>query len=348
MENVKEVKKDRIFAFDIMSIVAIMAVILIHVSSKYITQTSVGSLEYVLGCILNSISRFGAPLFFMISGALMLNEKKNLTFKSCLIRAVNLLILLFIWSLFYALVKYVGFPIIKGYGVSFKAFIYAFIYGNYHLWFLYVLIGLYLVTPLLRFIVNKKNLAYVKYFIALCVVFVYIPTLVTRVLNFYGQPGIFGFLRQFDVALVGVYTGYYVLGYYLYNVAFEKRHRITIYIFGVLSLFATVFGAIFINFDIFFSYGTITVFVYSMAVFVFIKELSKNKVSPEKLTLFSRLSFGVYLLHAFILGIVFRYLPHFEMPYLFIPLIFVVVTVITYGICFIISKIPFIKKLIKI
>lgn len=88
-----------------------------------------------------------------------------------------------------------------------------FIHGPYHLWFLYSLAGLYLLTPILRkAAADGKTLAYfLIMFAAVNVVtqyLIYVPKIGGMISDFIERTG----LR----AVTG-YMGYFMLGYFLYS-----------------------------------------------------------------------------------------------------------------------------------
>ena len=86
----------------------------------------------------------------------------------------KLLILLAVWSAFYALVL----PLYMGEKLILHDVLIAFWDGHYHLWYLFMLIGLHLITPILRTFVKKQTAKIVLYFIALACVFQYLPPIV--------------------------------------------------------------------------------------------------------------------------------------------------------------------------
>ena len=72
----------RNYSLDIARIVAIMAVAMIHCSANFVIHFNLFSTEFILGNIFDAASRVGVPLFLMISGALFLDERKDITLKS--------------------------------------------------------------------------------------------------------------------------------------------------------------------------------------------------------------------------------------------------------------------------
>ncbi len=69
-------KNNRIVHMDVVMVIACFAVIMIHSSAPYVIE-NFGSLNFWIGNIFDGLARIGVPLFVMISGALMLDEKYN-------------------------------------------------------------------------------------------------------------------------------------------------------------------------------------------------------------------------------------------------------------------------------
>lgn len=70
------VKNNRIVHMDVVRVIACFAVIMIHSSAPYVIE-NFGSLNFWIGNIFDGLARIGVPLFVMVSGALMLDEKYN-------------------------------------------------------------------------------------------------------------------------------------------------------------------------------------------------------------------------------------------------------------------------------
>lgn len=115
-----EKNKNRIYYIDILRVIACLSVIIIHSSATYVTKNW-GSFNFWIGNILDSLSRIGVPLFIMISGALLLDEKYICT-KKKIIKHIKKMILFFIfWSLVYTVLFKVIWPIFEG-GVRLPGF----------------------------------------------------------------------------------------------------------------------------------------------------------------------------------------------------------------------------------
>ena len=167
--NIKTVS-NRIYYLDVLRVIACMAVVVIHASAPYAKQ-GVSLSNFWVGDILEGPARIAVPLFVMISGALMLDERHAFG-REKLIRHVKKLTLFFIfWSIVYTFVFKVIMPIMIHEQINITGVIGHFILGHYHLWYIYLIVGLYLITPLLRLWVKRENRRNVEYFLILALIF---------------------------------------------------------------------------------------------------------------------------------------------------------------------------------
>ena len=72
----KEAQQPRILYFDYLRILAMFAVMLLHVASQFWYTTPTNTTEWQVCNIYDSLARFGVPIFVMISGALFLGKKR--------------------------------------------------------------------------------------------------------------------------------------------------------------------------------------------------------------------------------------------------------------------------------
>jgi len=366
MGNIQTLERKRIMAYDVIRVVAIFAVIVIHAAAEYVDQSPYRSLEFVVSNTLDSIARMGVPLFIMLSGALMLDESKAISTKKVLHSTLRLYILLMFWSLVYAAVIYIVFPIIKPsllwIPVSFSSFFNAFAVGHYHLWYLYMIIGLYLITPVLRLFVKKENKDSILYFL---VIMVAAKSLLPFLRYFSGHLGSVGdwfssHTERFDFSFMGEYLAFYVMGWYLANIEITKKMRVTIYCLGLAGVLTTILGTHFYStesfkaYGFFYSYGQFNVLAASVAVFTFIFYAFKSCAQSKRtkpIERLSQLSFGIYLIHPLVLFLAGKLgkdvlqLPDRLCVRMFFEL--AITIVVSLGLTFILSKIPVLRKTIK-
>lgn len=323
---------------------------MIHTSANFVTSYNNSTIEFAFGNICDSISRLGVPLFLMISGSLMLDEQRKFDVKKYTLRAI---LLLFVWSFFYAFIYYILVPFIKNESISLLSFFVAIIKGHYHLWYIYAICGLYLITPILRKFINKENKKIAVYFITLSILFNFtqpIIKLFLEELNSSSLTNLFTYIfDNLNLDFLCGLTSYYILGWLIRFNDFDKKIKVPIYIVGIISILLIILLTFIFptKYSYIYSNSNILVALYSTSIFVFIKEFAKNKKSNKIATAFSNLSFGVYITHIIVLSFVVRLIPFSFNVFVYIVVVWLLTTVISYFICYIMSKIPIIQKLIK-
>ena len=346
---------ERNYVLDIARIVAVLAVVMIHVSAGFVTSYAPSSWEYVVGNVFDSFSRIGVPLFVMISGSLMLDEQRNITRRNIFRKYVkNILILLIFWSILYAFAFKIFYPFVTGNTISIKSFFAAFVFGHYHMWYLYMMIGLYMATPFLRAFTAKENQSLVRLFllISLAVQFL-LP--ISQVLSTWVNQATYyvQFIEQFNLDFFCGYTAYYLTGWYITHVGFKyKRTKHFIYFMGITSLLITIIGTQLTgDYGNTYSNMNLFVFLYSVGVYTALGNLKLNLHSHTKnmFSLLSRMTFGVYIIHPALLTVFCALIPYNDnsMPVFYILVSYVVVLLLSFVFSVIAAKIPFIKKFVR-
>lgn len=143
----------RNYSIDTLRTIATLLVILLHVSAGYVI-TGKNNLtfdtSFWAGNIVNSFSRICVPLFVLISGMFLVGRKE--TFKqSYQKRASRILVPLISWTIIYILYR-VAISFIADNPIDIKSLLASVILGRpfYHMWYLFMIIGLYLITPILN------------------------------------------------------------------------------------------------------------------------------------------------------------------------------------------------------
>lgn len=132
---------------DYLRVFATIAVMLIHISGDKWAEVDVSSFQWQTFNFYNSVSRWGAAVFVMISGAIFLNRQIP-TAKIYSRYILRLAAAFAAWSVFYAFYE----------GGSRKEMVQAVIYGCYHMWFILMIIGVYACIPFLRAIAQERRL----------------------------------------------------------------------------------------------------------------------------------------------------------------------------------------------
>ena len=148
----------RLSYIDILKVVATFAIVLWHVSAVYVRMDAAllspfGALPYVI----NLCVRFALPMFMMISGALLLRESYAFNFKQKFSYIIKLYA---VWSLVYVIADQAMRAASGGALLSPAEMLASWIRGPYHFWYLQMLLGVYLLMPLL---VRLKGLQTLNY-----------------------------------------------------------------------------------------------------------------------------------------------------------------------------------------
>ena len=161
-------------SFDILRVISIVLVIIIHITNIYLIQDKNLSNNYFISLFFNSFSRICVPLFFMISGALLIDEKFDM--KKYFKRIMKFIFILIIWSLIYYYSNEEHEEFNK---VLFNSLFNSRLTSR-HLWFMYAIIGIYIALPFIQGMVKNMNRETEKLFIILWIIFcgsevIYLP-----------------------------------------------------------------------------------------------------------------------------------------------------------------------------
>ena len=294
--------KQRILYLDFLRCLAIFLVIVLH-SMMYIVAnpTYYQTASWYLCILQNSFNRVGVPLFFMISGYLMLSRpsteqvgpfyRKNLP---------KLLLPLVVWNLIYYLVSVWR----AGTSPSPVEFLRSLLNqgSSYHMWFIYTLLGIYLLCPFLKRMVDRCTRGQLLVLLAI----ILFPTTIRPLLNM-SQPI---YIYLFDPLMEG-YLGYFLLGYWLGSYPPSRRARLGFYLAGVAGYALGVIGNLSTaspeEIPLPFNGGyTLDHYLLGAAIFVLAQAAFQRFQRPlsrleRPLAGLSNLIFGVYWVHALVL-----------------------------------------------
>lgn len=336
-------EEKRIVYLDYLRVIATFFVIILHISGQNFNNIGIRTLEFHAINIYDSLSRFTVPIFVMISGALFLNSTKKITLKKLYSKNILRLVTAFIfWSLLYTLSMYIITP--KG----IQSFILDFITGYYHLWFIYMLMGLYILTPLLRKITESKDT--MEYFLIIGFIVNFIIPFIFKIpkLSYFNS-----IYNSIGLKMVYGYSFYYVLGYYLFKHEMKEKNQKIVYALGILGALATIILTFILSnyynkaIPLFYDNFSITIFFQCLALFTFAK-YKLNNYKLEKVINISKYCFGIYLVHALIINVlnVLNMNSLTFNTFISIPIISIIVFIVSFIISYIINKIPFINKYI--
>ena len=347
-------KSEFSFHADLIRVVAILLVVFLHCTLEpFPIPTTVDQTVAIRWWTVNiyeSISEAGVPLFVMISGALLLQPTKIEPVKVFLKKRLKRIVVPF---LFWSAIYFTWRATVQNEALSLTSIIhYLETSPYYHFWFIYMIFGLYLITPLLRALIVNADRALIKYGLVLW----FVGTAVVPII------GLFDY-RVFDnrVFLSAEWVGYFILGYYLLKTKIKPRY---LYISLVTGLTVTIIGTYLIRIltfgkGYFFTNTTsANMILVSVSIFLFLRTVSATKIENKfpkvnKLVhIISKNTLPIYMMHIIVLETFQKgYLglqisantltPAWEIPVLTVMTLFICL-----GIALALKKIPIIKKLI--
>lgn len=351
--NAVHIPRERNLALDTGRTVAILAVMLIHVCAPLVTGNKPGDPQFFYGNLFDSLARIAVPLFVMISGALMLDEDAALPLKKLFLKKIpQLLLPLIVWSAVYALHYKILPPLSAGKPIDWEDVRNAFFMGHYHLWYLYMQIGLYFILPFLRTFVKKENKNLVLLYIGMTLLTQFtVPVLKSVALYWSPAKDIVTFLGKFYLDFFSQFVAYYLTGWYIVRIGISKKwKRMLLYALSVMSVLATI---LYVNatkdYQNAYSDWNLFNYLYALGVFLAISRYCTGVqgIVRTVVSFISKHSFGMYVVHVLIMRWVKSWLPRTLFPPVYIFACLAMVFGISLGIAWVFSKIPGIRKLVR-
>lgn len=295
-------KQSRMIHFDILRVLACFSVVVLHSAAMCWYYIPIDSMDWLIVNSYNAIVRFGVPIFVMISGALFLVPEKKLDLKRLYSHNVLRLIIIYIvWSAVYGIYDCE----LSSWSVLTLNDILTEVYeGRYHLWYLPMIVGFYMLIPILKKWLENAEKKDVQYFLCLFLVF----QIGQKTIMALKPMEWLGFLwKTVDLQELVGYLGYFILGYYLVRYQIDSKWHKWIYFAGIFGAFANIglsyyktmrLGYAFS--EIYDSFGFFT-FLMVVAIFHFcVEKLPRLQLSERKTGIIKELSMatlGIYLMH---------------------------------------------------
>ncbi len=359
MDKLNQIRGRAVYV-DLIRTVAMVGVILLHASGRW-TVTSqemnqMNQLEFTswgVVSIYQSFAVMGVPLFLMLTGALLLQPEKNDTlgvfFKK---RWARIGLPCLFWGAAYFAWDF----LVQNIPFTASAIIQGILNGPYtQIWYVYVLVGLYLLTPILRVFIANADQTIIKYFVILWVLGISIMPLFSLFTTFQLNSNVF---------TIPGYVGFFVLGTYLSTV---KMRRSASAIFIVLGIALTVFSTYMLAATIggvemyfFQQYFSPTIVLASVMVFLLLFTFQPPSVQTESnpakvsklIKVISENTFGIFFIHVMIIESIQNGYFGFGInrntidPVIEVPLLTAIVLFGSLAVILLLRKIPHLEKLI--
>ena len=333
--NLSNQKNQHIVWLDVVRFIAMFTVVCCHCTDPFNfypgTAPNIGEIK-LWGAIYGSVLRPCVPLFVMITGALLLPVRGDAsTFYKKRIPRVFYPFL--IWSVLYNLFPWITgllglnpqiildfFPYAgeevmqQSFSVSLEYILmipFNFSILVVHMWYIYLLIGLYLYLPVFSAWVEKASERAKLMFLLAWGVTLLLPYYYQFVSNYLWGTcswNSFGMLYAF-----AGFNGYLLLGHYLKNLEWSLKKTLAI---GI-PMFAVGYAVTFLGFrhitalpeytdemlELFFTYCSLNVVMMTIPVFMLAKKVKVNSERMRKaLANLTVCGFGIYMIHYFFTG----------------------------------------------
>ena len=294
--------KPRKLHYDILRVLAAFSVVMLHSAAQFWYELDIRSTEWIIANSYDALFRFGVPVFVMISGAIFLDQTYEVDVKRLYKHNILKLVVFYVmWSVMYRLFDIRNWDL-KEAGI--KAVLREFLMGRYHLWFIPMIAGIYVLIPVLKTWIENAKKKNIEYFLVLFFVFQIVSETI-RALTVSDE--IHYILDLFNVEMVCSYIGYFVLGYYLAHIGMGPKLKKILYIMVLPSAVANIVLGFLLAFRanepvglIYDCYGVFT-FIIAVALFIFVCDKGKNSgVNLKGEKVWKELSadmMGVYVMH---------------------------------------------------
>jgi len=330
-------------------LIAIVAVICIHVCayaiSTEIDQQGNVNTNWWIANLYESFCRFCVPVFVMVSGALLLPQKINLS--AFLKKRMRRILLPFaFWEIIYLvynlLLKIRDEKDIINHHWASWLYIQIAQCPAPHLWYVYMIIGIYLFIPILQPWVQAASNKAILYFLG-----IWLIALGLQQIHFL-QANV-----PLDLRYFSGYAGYLILGYYIFErLQINAWVKITALILLFAGFVTTVLGTYILTkarhifAGDFYNYLTVNVFSLTIGLVILVKEFrftDTNLIVTKLRNAISKFSYGIYLSHPLIIVVIAHFKINYKIinPIIGIPLNTIICFAISCVLVYSLSKLPY-------
>lgn len=340
----------RIEYISLASVLSAIAVVYLHANGCF-WQFSTSSYWFTAN-IIESVFYFAVPIFFMISGAMLIDFNKRYSlgefFKK---RFVKTVIPFIVWSLIYLLIEIFYLKTVNMNTLNLTYVINGLINGNLFqiYWFFIPLFCIYLSIPVFSYIPGEHKKSILIYVTTLSFILnITIPFIIS----------VFNLHLEYTISMIvgGGYLFYPLVGYLLHKYEMPKKYRIVLYLLAILGLLLHITGTYYLSYEAgeiiktYKGYTNLPSVLYSIGIFVFIKydliKIMKISIISKIVNFLDFYTFGIYLIHYYFLGfliVVFKVNNTSIIYRLLSPIFAIIMSVV---VIYLMRKIPIIEKIL--
>lgn len=334
----------RNISFDYIRIIACMMVVFMHAP---VPKEDFSTFDSYFLSTLSYVTSPCIGLFFMISGALTLNDKVDNLKRFITKRFSRIVIPTLIWTGIY-----IGYNSITS-NASLSDILISICsipfgpQANGALWYIYVLVGLYFLIPILGKWIQSASASQIGFYLILWGITLVYPYLELFIPINTSDTGVLYYFSG--------YVGYFILGYFLTHKIGQVIGWYAIILSMVMCLVIPIplkLIGIQIDFYRLFWYTSLPVAVMCAVWFLLCDKIPKPKADGKATTLIvkiSSLTFGIYLSHILFRNVIFNLTIFHQMPTVVsTTLSAICLLVCSIILCYVIKQLPFSKYIIGI
>lgn len=316
MNTVEKSPAKKIAYFDILNVLATLSVVWIHFGNE--VHWYDGSSAWKMCVPIQVLAYWAVPVFFMFTGATLMNYREKYDTKTFFRRRLYRGILPYLlWGTILLIVRWDNLSQgVTGWSGKINLIVNSYVNNSMEsiYWFFIPLIAIYFAMPVLSLLARKDNRDILNYALIVGAISIsvlpfgynFIQTLL------FTNSG-FAWNGMWNFPAFGGYALYPVLGYWAATQDFSKKQRLTIYIVGVGCAAFRFWGIWYLSArdgvvpQVFMDYLSFPAVGLALAVWVYIRYAKwSNPVGNVRLCSFlsvlSRCGLGVYLIHIFVIN----------------------------------------------
>ncbi len=358
-------KQTHIVWLDVVRTVAMLMVIGVHCIDPFYISPTLGAIpEYKFwASVYGSLFRPSVPIFVMMTGLLLLPVREQSLGVFYKKRIFRVLFPFLIWSVLYNMFPW--FTGVLGLPKEIIGDFFCYVQGNEsqalsdalkdvamipfnfsfkenHMWYIYLLIGLYLYMPFFSAWVEKAKRSTEQVFLGIWFISLFLPYMSAYISHYlYGEAtwnqfGLFYYFAGFN--------GYLLLGHYLKqgnDWSIGKTLAICMTLFAVgYAITYSGFSAAAANptatetdMELFFTFCSPNVAIMTIAVFLLLQKVRVHHPAVIRLLAnVTKYGFGIYIVHYFWVGPAFLLIGLFDLPIpLQVPIMAILIFLVSWG-----------------
>ena len=312
MGNVR--KKEDTGYITLLSVISAVAVVIIHVNSDCFGNLGSDNRYWFGANIIECIVYFAVPIFFMISGATLIDYRDRYSTKEYFIKRIKKTALPYLVWTAVSIIYFVLINRINISEINLRYLIERFISPTWVYWFFAPLFIAYCIIPLLSLVPKEKRRIIFFYLAVLSFISNSVIPFIQNSVYF------FNFKNPFIVG--GEYTFYVLAGYWLRNFKLDRKKEIAVYITSVAGLLIHTIGTYSLSMnagkliDIFKGYNNVPCVLYSLGIFLLFKNYGNKLMSKflnKPVNFLAKYTFGIYLIHMYFVDMLPKFIGYLGM-----------------------------------